>query len=156
MTIGDLIKTLTDYLDLGKRIATTIPGLVLACGVVLFYANPHDAWTRRSIGQKATKIELTQLDLELDTIEAKQKAISPGTDPETSEKLIEELHRKIAERKPIWSDLSSATSNLLTWSVQDILLFGLLGFAIGTVLDPVNKALFLQAIPELGADTKAG
>jgi len=30
MNLSQLIKTLVDYLDLGKRIATTIPGMVLA------------------------------------------------------------------------------------------------------------------------------
>jgi hypothetical protein len=35
-TLSQMIKTLADYLDLGKRIVTTIPGMVLAAGVLIF------------------------------------------------------------------------------------------------------------------------
>ena len=43
MNLSSLIKTLVDYIDLGKRIATTLPGMALAFAVLLLL-QPAAQW----------------------------------------------------------------------------------------------------------------
>src|SRR5216683_4718791 len=48
MPFTDLIKTLIDYIDLGKRVATTIPGIAIALALVLGFAEPPDFLKRNA------------------------------------------------------------------------------------------------------------
>jgi hypothetical protein len=150
MNFSQLIKTLVDYLDLGKRIATTIPGMVLALGIVAFYTGPKDFLVHREITQQASTIQQNQLRLELLSIQEQQNKIKPDGNLLSSQDALTRIRAQIPKSGDISAQLGGQLSSVLQQSFYSFLMFGLLGFAIGTVLDPVNKALFLQVLPALG------
>lgn len=210
MNVSELIKTLVDYLDLGKRIATTIPGMVLAFGFVLLFAQPPDSMQKRKLEslvttqeqevgktqkllrdvkeqQREVKDQVTtiqQLQAAVDAVlQSKLAAYKNGptpqalTDLNNLAKQKEEVGVDIPQLRRKQDELSDREHNLtkiigseqaqldsyrsraasgnefdqaLSKAFSSVLLFGLFGFAIGTVLDPVNKAIFLQLVPQLG------
>lgn len=218
MNFTQLVKTLIDYLDLGKRIATTIPGMVLALGFVLAFSDPPDVLRKAETLERQVQ-ELNELlqdvqaekeillrkreqvDFELKNAESwlaiEQRAYtqaeqawqkSPTVDARNAFKQAQEdlykakfkgeratlvarqksLQHRIAaleaeivrletKRNAIATraDQSREFSSSLQRAFYDIILFGLLGFAIGTVLDPLNKALFLQTLPNWGKGAAA-
>jgi hypothetical protein len=211
MNFSQLIKTLVDYLDLGKRIATTIPGMVLAIGFILLFAQAPDflqqgklensqALTKSAIDEKrkslvsaqvedaAVQSSLQEIKDVSDAYGASLKRDLDSYRTNTQETQLakvrgdqaylrnqlrpdyqglqarhlqlvqnqDEIQKQIASLDKERADRESQiTANkefnaLLNKAFTSLLLFGLFGFAIGTVLDPINKALFLQLVPELG------
>lgn len=211
MNFSQLIKTLVDYIDLGKRLATTIPGMVLAFGFVLLFAQAPDVFRqnriRQELNQKLTdlaqlreeKIPLEQAqEQERDRFamademlagfnQQRQAALSDykqkpsdetraalraaqtayGTAWEKEKKAPGNAFRKAddalsahnariaaadAEVQGLRKALTDASGFAagLTSLFDAVILFGLVGFALGLVLDPLNKAIFLQFIPGIG------
>lgn len=148
MNFSQLIKTLIDYLDLGKRIDTTIPGIVLASVLVLFFLNPRDLLDYRALVQQAAQLQQNQLRLELSVVKSGQEGFRLGADQSKTQDELKNLRAQLNQDQ--WAQLTSSYTGILQQSFYSILLLGLGGFAIGTVLDPINKALFLQVIPEMG------
>lgn len=221
-TFAQLLQNLGSYLDLGKRMATTLPGLVMALALVLLTATlpqwayrPFACGDVRSLNSMyATKsIELMGMlpedkDFSRDErrlAKAKESALrrdyfrqlsgadgnaamadkaktalgelqkfwkedslgikwaaerakfSRAPEPKTAEqKAAEQIDRELYDidralgenrlaelcndvKAPEWTELA-----------MQLLTFGLLGFALGVLLDPVNKAIFLQLLPEAG------
>jgi hypothetical protein len=122
--------------------------------VVLFYSNPTDLLQRRALERQATRVQQTELRLELDAVEKQQQAAEKTADANATQAAFQNLRTQIAVNKDVWSQLSGAFTGVLQQTFYSVLLFGLVGFGIGTVLDPVNKAVFLQFIPELGERAK--
>jgi len=151
LNFSQLIKTLADYLDLGKRIATTIPGMVLASALVLFFFNPNDVVQYRQLAQRTSTLQANQYKAELDAIERGQKDINAQTTAQS----LRDLRTQLNGNQGVWSQLTSSYTGILQQFFYLTLFLGLLGFAIGTVLDPVNKALFVQIIPEIGEQSKS-
>lgn len=214
MNLSELIKTLVDYLDLGKRIATTIPGMVLAFGFVLLFAQPPDSMQKRTlqtlVQAQQNEVEISQKQLRdvreesrevteninsvsqlqgaLDTVlQAKVAAYKKSPTAQNLDELrtlskkkadlgqnLPQFRRKQDELSDLGQNLAKIISSeqaqldlyrsraasgnefdqSLSKAFSSLLLFGLFGFAIGTVLDPVNKALFLQLVPQLGLPSK--
>jgi hypothetical protein len=148
MNFSQLIKTLVDYLDLGKRIATTIPGIVLAAGILLFYYNADQFAVQRRIDHNLATLREQEANAEIGHIQSLQKKLNGSTPDEPYYGKAQDAFSKTqnAFQKGYFAFAQQA--------FYGVLLFGLLGFAIGTVLDPVNKALFLQLIPELGQSSQ--
>src|ERR1700681_2499958 len=95
MNISELIKTLVDYLDLGKRIATTIPGMVLAFGFVLLFAQPPDSMQKHTLQQ---------------LVASQQKEV------QSSQKLLRDVQegkREVAEQISIVQQLQNAVDSVL-------------------------------------------
>lgn len=91
-----------------------------------------------------------------DAVEKQQQTAEKTADSSATQAAFQYLWTQIAVNKDVWSQLSGAFTGVLQQTFYSVLLFGLVGFAIGTVLDPVNKAVFLQFIPELGGQGKDG
>ena len=150
MNFSQLIKTLVDYLDLGKRIATTIPGMVLASVLVLFFFNPADFLGYRDLARNAARLQAEQYKGELKTVEQGQQKSSTEQDLQNRQKMLADLRKQLNSNQDVWTQLTSSYTGILQQIFYMILFLGLLGFAIGTVLDPLSKALFMQMIPEFG------
>lgn len=209
MNFADLIKSLTDYLDLGKRVANTLPGLVMALGLAFFVGAPPDFLLPKLANdqfnvasEKLAKARKQKADLEVlkasydqektnldslvqgatsDLNNLRSTLCAKGCVPKPpsvleAENAITDLHMK--QLAPLAGKLVDVESNIaveqteiakleqdlktlqqrlsirgefttsITAAFNVILLFGLLGFALGTVADPVNKALFLGVLPK--------
>lgn len=74
-----------------------------------------------------------------------------GIDARKTQNDLFEAHRTLAwlESDPTCSAAPTGWDSI----AADVLMFGLLGFLLGLMLDPVNKAIFLQAIPEAAGST---
>jgi len=199
--MGDLIKALGDYLDLGKRVVNTVPGLVMAFALVLLLSSPPDYFQSQFLLQKrdGARSELSKARAELGSL-TQAKAIAAGgkayasdqlgrakecrsaqppkgcpDEPVDLQPLFVQEAEKIGQVSVLQNQIDAKTAelnsrqtelnswNTRVWSSEDFqkfmnsgltgwLLFGLLGMAIGTVLDPLNKALFLQWLPGLAGD----
>jgi hypothetical protein len=103
MNLATLLQNLASYVDLGKRVATTLPGMVLAVALVFW--------------------------------------LQPGGLPQFA----------IALRAP-----GKDIATLLLSTVQTILYFALIGFVLGMLLDPLNRALFLEFFPDLSTRLAKG
>ena len=218
MNFNQLIKTLVDYLNLGKQIANTIPGMVLAGGLVILFSNPPDFFRPNGLQTERQKQDNTLgllrtegAKLERDKTAAEYtlsdiNAVVAGyqstydnaaksfknnpdatrlknlraaqtklRDPElrrqqlAAKQVLDELQlqlnanklnavqreadlKKLDSRIEDSAGFTTGVSNLF----NSVILFGLVGFALGTVLDPVNKAIFLRALPELGKRGRVG
>lgn len=211
MNFSLLIKTLVDYIDLGKRIATTIPGMVLAFGFVLLFAQAPDVLRldrlKQEIDDEIASIEKLRTDyaaLEQKKEEAKVKMdlageVLAGYDQQRQTAAAAYKQKPAADTRAAlqaaqrdyetaWTgekkrldaefratdaalsaqktrvDASKARIDSLEMARADasgftgglnslfnaVILFGLVGFALGVVLDPVNKAVFLNFIPDTG------
>lgn len=205
MTMADLIKSLGDYINVGKRVVNTVPGLLMAFAFVLLLSSPPDYFKSRFLANNVTEAEKRLADArrELNDL-TQQQAVANGDQTFTNDRLAEfkagfcpagksppcpvpedkrgvwrelqadaaaasgkssviqnRVNAKSDEVKTLQKELDGWTtrvhdsadfSKFLNSGVTGWLLFGLLGMAIGTVLDPLNKALFLQWLPGLSGD----
>jgi hypothetical protein len=205
---AQLLQNLGSYLDFSKRLATTIPGLVLALALVMLTASAPD-WVQQpfacgevqSLAEQWNdaehKLETTGSDAYLmRVLRAKESALrrayygavsgavsgaeasaaradAANTALQTlstfygaeGKVLLQQREKLQDEQKAADAALADADRKLaenrygplcskhFDWSkiASDLLMFGLLGFTLGVVFDPVNKAIFLQKLPEMVA-----
>jgi len=87
------------------------------------------------------------------------RAIQPDADAaalqaRSDQDALFEAHRKLA-----WLEADpTCAAPLADWPTiaADVLMFGVLGLMLGLMLDPVNKALFLQVLPEAAGSSSTG
>ena len=205
MSLADLIKSLADYIDVGKRVVNTVPGLLMAFAFVLLLSSPPDYFKSGFLANNmnAAEGQLAKARQELNDLTQRQ-AVANGDKTFADDRLAGfkasfcQAGKTSAcpvpdAKQAIWrqlqSDAATAAGRLSVlqnqvnvksdeikvlqraldgWvaRVQDSadfskfinsgvagwLLLGLLGMAIGTVLDPLSKALFLQWLPGLTGD----
>jgi hypothetical protein len=78
----------------------------------------------------------------------------PAAQGDRAQNALFEAHRKLA-----WLEADpTCSAPPVGWDsiAADVLMFGLIGFLLGLMLDPINKALFLQALPEAAGATGTG
>ena len=193
----ELLGKLGSYLDFSKRLATTVPGLVMALALVLLTASVPDwarkpfvcgeirsaeeewqnaertldngdltkraLWTKESILRRTYFASLTEAQADpkkapdVDTsIRALQEFYAGAGSAWKAERegLSEPGKQAVARMEAADRTLASRDVNLCRRAVSldgagsELLMFGLLGFAFGVIFDPVNKALFIQLLPE--------
>ena len=202
---AQLLQNLGSYLDFSKRLATTVPGLVMALALAMLTATAPD-WVRKPFTCEAVrdaKADWRDAARQLETsgpddllsrvLRAKESALRRAYykavngaeaateqadaatvalqrlqafyagegkalvdkrptltgDAKTADAKLDEDDRKLAESE--YNDLCKESPTTWNTIAGDLLMFGLLGFTLGVVLDPVNKAIFLQALPEMVA-----
>jgi hypothetical protein len=201
---AQLLQNLGSYLDFSKRLATTVPGLVMALALVLMTASAPE-WAQQPFAcssvqslvsewnEAERKLEKPGAEGYLDRLmRAKESALrrayygavngaealparaeeanaafqalqafydgegkvlveqrkSLKGEAKAAEESLADVDRKLSE-----SRYGSLCGRHFEWSAigSDLLMFGVLGFILGVVFDPVNKAIFLQKLPELVA-----
>lgn len=229
MNFSQLLQNLGSYLDFSKRMATTVPGLLVALALALLTTSLPD-WALRPFACGAInklQREAQEREVQLEEYDSKAKLgdslvrlneylrireselrrryftalndialCASGCDPskvqsaQNAQKAlqdflasdegralqgyldtlakkansqnapeddrnayadvqrIEELDHELGGSK-LAARCSPAQSANWRQIVEDLLLLGVLGFALGVLLDPVNKALFLQFFPSL-------
>jgi hypothetical protein len=241
MSFSQLLQNLGSYLDLSKRLVTTVPGLVMAVALVLLTGSVPD-WAlrafvcgerlqteRRAVAAASRldvydrtrpvelqangkdpdpafpsvqeRLNLRSADITL-TSDYGRALAAPATcrtdceqrriETEAALKKLQDWDKNngakwLAYQAKVAADAGkgdaaarqagddSAILRSATWDLardpqanrcvasatnwtdlaQQFLLFGLLGFALGMVFDPINRALFLQVFPDTVAGTTA-
>jgi len=223
-----LLQSLGSYLDFSKRLATTVPGLVMALALVILTASMPDwarkpfacgeiqgseaEWnaaervlqgsgdsydlrelrTRESVLRRAFLTALQKASRSPDEAEKAKDSLDgqeersrheQGRSPDEAEKAKDKLQelntfmqgdgliltesrcnytleQRAAKEQMFAVDEMLAKNESVTlcntpvrWEKAgtDLLLFGLLGFILGVIFDPVNKAIFVQLLPEAAA-----
>jgi len=187
MGLAQLLTDFGNFIDIRKRVTTTVPGLVLAAALVglsgaapIWVMKPFVCGNKLSLerrvltigdgplpnvsqqkeaatelarwrgfhvarqqarwcGNTCAAVDLGPAGKSLEeTLQAGRSTL--GVDDQAAVAALAALdaHHVCGEAAPPWDSL-----------VSQLLLFGVLGFALGVMLDPINKGLFLQVLPDL-------
>lgn len=217
MNFSQLIKNLVDAVDLGKRLATTIPGMALVLGIVLLTGLSPDIFSTAKLNADVQEREKTVARLRTEVADAERRKDQATEAAALAEERLTELRlareRAVAayraapgqataaeltraqeayeaafkdrvlnarvERRAADTGAAATAATLKSEETQlaalrqrvvdaggfttglssiyeAALMLMLAGFAVGMLLDPVNKALFLQYLPSLGEGRSAG
>jgi len=193
MGFTQLLADFGNFIDIRKRVATTVPGLVLAAALVglsgaapIWVTKPFVCGNKVSLERRVLTIgdgpmpnvpQQKQAATELarwrgffvarqqarwcgttcaavdlgpagksleDTLHAGRNTLGQADQAAVAALAALDADHVCGEASPAWDTL-----------VSQLMLFGLLGFVLGVMLDPINKGLFLQVLPDLAGRSSA-